>query len=84
MTSNTHNAIEGMTGHRPVSCPWAALFDPFVHRVIVAHEHYENGRPSLVTQPSHRLVEGVSLYSRTLDSIEAQQLEEARKKAEAS
>ncbi len=83
MTLGIHSTIESMTGHRPFSCPWASLYDPFVHRVVIAHEHFAKGRAVGVPRPSHRLMDGVSFYSRSLDSIEAQQLDDERKRLEA-
>jgi hypothetical protein len=83
MTDVVHNAIESMTGHRPSGCPWSVLSDPFVQRVIIAHEHREKGSLALAyPRPSHRLIEGLTFYSRTLESLDEQQLEQDRKQRE--
>ena len=69
MTDGILSTVEAWTGDRPLSCPWAAFFDPFVARVVNAHRMIEQIE-WLHPDPSHRLVEGVSHYAGALKRCE--------------
>jgi hypothetical protein len=83
MTDGILSAVESYTGHRPVSCPWRALFDPFVHAVIEAHAFFESGNLAVsLVAPSHRLVQGVGFYHRAVSSTHANQMTQDREQRE--
>ena len=75
MTNGVLSAIEDYTGHRPVSCPWRAFFDPFVQRVLKAYRFFESGQLAWSTpRASHRLVEGVGFYHGVDNAVWSKQL----------
>ncbi len=75
MTEGILSTVADWTGLRPLSCPWAPGFDPFVHRVRFHHEAYANGQLAVTARdPSARLVAGVIHYDSALKSCEAQNM----------
>lgn len=83
MTDGILSTVEQWTGDRPASCPWAAFFDPFVHRVLTAHRAFESGNLAWAQpNPSHRLVQGVLHYDGVLSRCHALRMkQEAEERA---
>jgi len=71
-------AIERDTGVRPDGCPWRALRDPFVGRVVRAHRSWKNGHPIREA----RLLAGVEAYDAALNQIEAADMKADRRERE--
>lgn len=79
MTDGIRDTVKRYTGHEPRACPWAALRDPFVYRVISSVGPAEDGNLSTyLPSPSHRLLDGIGFYRRIDASIHAQQLKAER------
>jgi hypothetical protein len=81
MTQGQLDACEKWTGQRPRDgCPWAALRDHFVGRVLKAYRQYEKGQLH-VFEPriSNRLALAVPYYAQQLESVDAQRDEEERR-----
>ncbi len=74
MTDGILSTAEAWTGDRPLSCPWAAFFDPFVARVVKAHRMIEQ-IAWLHPNPSHRFVEGVAHYDGALKRCESTRMQ---------
>lgn len=84
-TEGTFEAVEAMTGHRPVMCPWRAFNDPLVQRVYDVFSEREEGNLGWDgARPSHRLVKGVRFFSRILNRIAEIQRDQDKKNAEAN
>lgn len=63
VTDGILNVAEEWTGDRPMSCPWRALYEPFVQRVMEAYRFFESGQLAFrLPRPSYRLVAGISHY----------------------
>lgn len=58
------DAVERVTGHRPPTCPWRAMYEPLVKEAISAAWD-----PSFMLgpDPEHRLKQAVSVYARSRD-----------------
>lgn len=77
-------AVQDWTGDRPLSCPWHALRDPFVGRVLVAYEWYRQNQLLVYeSEPSARLIDGVTHYHRAYQRAGASADEERRKREKA-
>lgn len=84
MTEPIFRAVEAWTGDRPLTCPWAALRDEFVARVLVAYEWYrERQLDTLDPEPSARLIDGVTHYHRVYQRAGACADEERREREKA-
>lgn len=77
MTEPVFNAIKAWTGDRPLSCPWAPFFDPYVQRVQRAHRAFAEGQMQLVEpSPSHRVMMGVLHFDHALKAVEHHQFKQ--------
>jgi hypothetical protein len=75
--NNVFAAVEDWTGDRSNTCPWRALFDEYVARVLAMHQAWkEHQLLTAFPRPSYREMQGVMHYDRTLAKIEARQLKE--------
>jgi hypothetical protein len=61
-------AIERITGHRPVSCPWRAYYDPLVREVMALSWSVESGNlgAALGDDPPAVLVDALGVYRSAL------------------
>ena len=76
MTAPIRKTVAEMTGQPCRTCPWSALRDPFVHRVLAAMTFFESGQLAFaLPAPSHRLVSGISFYHSTSNRMFAKQQE---------
>jgi hypothetical protein len=81
MTEPIFGAVQDWTGDRPTACPWRALHDPFVQRVLVAYEWYrERQLETYDPEPSARLIDGITHYNRAYQRAGARADEERRKR----
>lgn len=72
-------AVEGDTGVRPDGCPWRALRDPFVVRVVNAYAPWKIGHPIR----EERLRRGVEAFHRAVENVMAADMRREKKKREA-
>lgn len=71
MADQVLDACEAWTGERPVACPWRALADPFVQRVLDAYPFFKTGNlASAYPRLTQRLTRGLAYYHRALGSAE--------------
>lgn len=65
-------AIERVTGTRGEGCPWAALSDPYVQRVISGHRHWGHGELSARYggEVPEALWRGVEVFDQALSAID--------------
>jgi len=77
MTDRIFASIQELTGTQFVSgCPWRALRDPFVQRVIYAMPFFESGQLAFaLPQPSARLVAGIRHYHHVTNRVWSKQME---------
>lgn len=79
MTDGIRRAMKELTDHEPIGCPWRALHDPFVVRVLAAMPFFESGQLAYgVPQPSHRLLAGMRHYHSAVERAHSRQLERER------
>lgn len=80
--------IEHLTGSRPPTCPWRALYAPLVQEVLAAMTFDENGNlgAALGDDPPGILIEGIAAFKSALAAtrLEDMKLREAERKARAS
>lgn len=77
--------VQQWTGAPQAGCPWWALRDPFVARVVRAYPWFEKGQlETFEPQPSNRLVEGISYYGEQTALCESKQIELDREEAKAT
>jgi hypothetical protein len=78
------DGIERDTGTRPSGCPWRALRDPFVQRVLRAHRGFAHGDMSarLGGRTPAALVAGVEAFDAAKNAIEAADIRADRAEAE--
>lgn len=75
-------AVHDWTGEAQSGCPWFALRDPFVERVLRAYAWFESGQIAVhAPRASHRLIEGVGYYHRTVGLCQSKQMEIDREAA---
>lgn len=78
-------AIERITGHRPVSCPWRAYYDPLVREVMSVSWAAEAGNlaAALGEDPPAVLVDALGVYRSALAATlaEDRRLAEEERKA---
>lgn len=72
------DAMEAVTSHRPVKCPWRAYYDPIVREVIAVSWSVEGGNLGAVlgADPPAILVDAIGVYRTALEST----LHDERKK----
>jgi hypothetical protein len=76
MTDGIRRTMQDMTGASCIGCPWHALRDPFVQRVLAAMPFFESGQLAFyATQPSHRLVHGIRYYHSIGNRVFSKQME---------
>lgn len=76
MTDGMLSVCESWTGDRPLTCPWRALYDAFVQRVLAAYEHAELGTIGLAySHLSQRMAKGLSHYRHALNAAKAKRWE---------
>jgi hypothetical protein len=81
-TQTIREGVFAWTGEPQSSCPWRALSDPFVSRVLDAYQWEESGQISLAyPRASHRLIEGVGFYKRMVGLCQSKQMEIERERA---
>lgn len=80
MTDGVRKVMQDMTGQTVGSCPWRALRDPLVVRVLAVMPFFESGQLAYVApQPSHRLLCAVRYYETCYNSMYSKQQEADRK-----
>lgn len=76
MTDGVRKAMQDLTGHYVGTCPWHAMQDPLVSRVLAVMPFFESGQLEYIApQPSHRLVAGVRFYNNVYNSMFSKQQE---------
>lgn len=74
---------EEATGTRPDGCPWRAYEDPFVAHVLAAYRWFKNGElDTRWPDPPEALLRGLEAYDAALNSVQAHDLREERKRRE--
>ena len=77
MTEGIFDTVKDWTGDRPATCPWWALSDPLVKRVLDAYGWWEDGHLEFALPfASHRLVEGLGHYHMAKGLITSQQMQQ--------
>lgn len=83
MTEPIRRTIKDMTGQYVGGCPWYALRDSLVHRVLRALPFFESGQLAFIEPfPSHRLVSAIRHYNACSNRMFARQQELERKERE--
>lgn len=73
MVAHHLDMCEAWTGDRPLTCPFAALADPFVLRVRAAYQHFKQGTLQAgCGHMSQRLAAGLAHYHRVLQACEGE------------
>lgn len=75
------DTVRNWTGDRPMACPWNALRDPFVARVLEAHR-FKGELAFAVPQPSHRLVKGLAHFEYVGNRIDQMMWEQRKEQRE--
>jgi hypothetical protein len=67
-------AMERIVGHRPVSCPWRAYYDPLVREVMALSWAVEEGNLAAATgdDPPAILLDAVGMYRQALSATLAE------------
>ena len=76
--------VEAITGQRYDGCPWRAYEDPFVGEVLRAYRHWKERSLHLVwgDDPPVALIRGLEVYDSALNSVQAHDIREERKRRE--
>ncbi len=77
--------IQRVTGERPPTCPWRALYDPLVSEVLQTLSWaFESGNLTAVLPPDPPaiLLEALGVYRRALEATENENEKLRKKKAE--
>jgi hypothetical protein len=78
--------MERIVGHRPVSCPWRAYYDPLVREVMALSWAVEEGNLAAATgdDPPAILLDAVGMYRQALSATlaEDRRLAEEERKAQ--
>lgn len=70
------------TGEPQHGCPWYALRDPFVRRVLDAYPWFESGQiNTYLPRASHRVIEGLGYYHGVIGICHSKQMELERENA---
>ena len=67
-------AMERITGHRPVSCPWRAYYDPLVREVMALSWAVDDGNLAAATgdDPPAILLDAVGMYRQSMSATLAE------------
>lgn len=80
ITATVRAAIESWTGTACTTCPWRAMYDPRVARVIEAWRWFDKGQfAAAYPEPTHWLVQAVAFFQQVWTSMEAAEREMERK-----
>jgi hypothetical protein len=65
-----------VTGARPVTCPWRALYAPLVREVMEAMAFDENGNLAIAlgSDPPAVLVDGIAVFKRAYAATQAEDM----------
>ena len=75
--------VEAATGTKGSACPWRAFRDPFVAEVLRAYRWWKAGQlAALWPRPPLALVRGLEVYDSALNSVQAHDIREERKRRE--
>lgn len=68
-----------VTGLRQETCPWWALRDPYVQRVVAAHRWWKVGELSTRwPDPPFALLRGIEIYDAALSAVMNDEMERSR------
>lgn len=81
---NALRAIEKACGERLVTCPWRALLDPFVARVMESHRWWKERQLAAKWGGEDRIpaviVRGIEVYDAALNRVRAYDIREQAKR----
>lgn len=79
------DVIERVTGRRPPTCPWRAMYDPLVQEVLAVMPFDENGNlaAALGPNPPALLVDAIADYKLAVGATRAEEMKKRAKAREA-
>lgn len=83
MTNGVLSTIDDWTGVRYEGCPWRAFFEPIVRWTMEAYSFFESGQLAFYApSPSHKQVEALRCFHRSVNAIHSQQRKLDREESE--
>ena len=72
----TLRVVEQLTGHRPPTCPWRAMYEPIVRDVLAVSWASPNGNlaAAIGRDPYQKTVDALGVYLRALDATRGEDM----------